>query len=115
MNTRFNKFILAAALASGLAAAAVPAIAQSPVPMSGDDTVLVEQVKAALAQSRPLKDADVDIAVSATQGVVHLSGWLAYADDIQTAQNVAASVAGVKSVDARFHVWSSNGRPPSFF
>jgi len=109
MNTRFNKFILAAALVSGLAAA-LPASAQTAIPLSGDDAALVEHVKAALSQSLPLKEADVDIAVSASNGVVHLSGWLTYSDDIATAQHIAASVDGVKSVDASFHVWSSSGR-----
>jgi osmotically-inducible protein OsmY len=113
MNTRFNKFVLAAALVSGLAAA-LPASAQTAMPLSGDDAALVEHVKAALAQSRPLKDADVDIAVSAANGVVHLTGWLTYSDDIATAEQIAASVDGVKSVDTHFHIWSSNGRPPSF-
>jgi len=113
MNTRFNKFVLAAALVSGLAAA-LPASAQTAMPTSGDDAALVEQVKAALAQSRPLKDTDVDIAVSATNGVVHLSGWLTYSDDIATAEHIAASVSGVKAVDTHFHVWSSSGRMSSF-
>ena len=113
MNTRFNAFVLAAALLSGVAGA-LPAMAQTPMPISTSDAALVETVKAALAQSRPLRDADVDIAVTATHGVVHLSGWLTYADDIQTAEHIAAGVAGVKNVDASFHVWSSNGRPPSF-
>ena len=89
MNTRFNKFVLAAALVSGLAAA-LPASAQTAMPLSGDDSALVEHVKAALAQSRPLKDADVDIAVSATNGVVHLTGWLTYSDDIATAGSTGA-------------------------
>ena len=114
MNTRLNKFILAAALVSGFAAAALPASAQTAMPLTGDDAALVEQVKTALSQSRPLKDADVDIAVSATNGVVHLSGWLTYSDDIATAEQIAASVSGVKSVDTHFHVWASNGRTSSF-
>ena len=114
MNTRFNKFILAAALVSGFAATALPASAQTAMPLTGDDAVLVEHVKAALAQSRPLKDADVDIAVSASNGEVRLTGWLTYSNDIATAEQIAASVSGVKSVDTHFHIWSSNGRPPSF-
>jgi len=113
MNTRLNSLVLAAALLSGVAGA-LPAMAQTSVPMSTSDAALVETVKAALAQSRPLRDADVDIAVSASHGVVHLTGWLTYADDIQTAEQIAAAVAGVKDVETSFHVWSSSGRPPSF-
>ena len=56
----------------------------------------------------------MDIAVSATNGVVHLSGWLTYSDDIATAEHIAASVSGVKAVDTHFHVWSSSGRMSSF-
>ena len=107
MNTRLNKIVLASALLCGLAAA-LPASAQSSM---ASDAAIAEQVKAALAQVRPLKDADVDIAVKVSNGVVDLSGWVTYADDIKTAEHVAASVAGVKQVTDHFHVWSSSGRP----
>jgi osmotically-inducible protein OsmY len=113
MNTRIKSLVLAAALLSGVAGA-LPAMAQTSVPMNTSDAALVETVKAALAQSRPLRDADVDIAVTASNGVVHLSGWLTYADDIQTAENIAAAVAGVKDVDTRFRVWSTSGRASNF-
>jgi osmotically-inducible protein OsmY len=113
MKTRLHSLVLAAALLSGVAGA-LPAMAQTAAPMSGSDAALVETVKAALAQSRPLRDADVDIAVRASNGVVHLSGWLTYADDIQTAESIAAAVAGVKDVDANFRVWSSSSRASNF-
>ena len=107
MNTRLNKIVLASALFCGLAAS-LPASAQSSM---ASDAAIAEQVKAALAQVRPLKDADVDIAVKVSNGVADLSGWVTYADDIQTAEHVVASVAGVKQVTDHFHVWSSSGRP----
>ena len=108
MNTRLNKLVFAVALLSGIAA--TPVFAQSSM-APNSDAALVEQVKAALAQARPLTEADVDIAVTASNGVVKLSGWVTYTDDIKLAEKIAASVNGVKGVvDGSFHTWSSQER-----
>ena len=106
MTTRFQKIALAAALVSGLSLG-LPAFAQN----SSDDAALAQQVKTALSQDRHLQDADDDIAVTASNGIVKITGWLTYADDIQTAEQVAKAVPGVKDVNTSVHVWSSNGRP----
>ena len=106
MTTRLQKIALAATLVSGMAFG-LPAFAQS----SSDDAALAQQVKTALSQDRHLQNADDDIAVTASNGVVKISGWLTYADDIQTAEQVAKTVPGVKDVEANVRVWSTNSRP----
>jgi osmotically-inducible protein OsmY len=110
MNTRFQKIAVAAALVSGVAFG-LPAMAQGSTSPSDSDTAVAQQVKAALSQVRVLRDADDDIAVAVNNGVVKLSGWVTYADDIRTAEQTALAVPGVKDVDASFRVWSSNSRP----
>ena len=104
--TRLHKFAVATALVSGLAFG-LPAFAQG----SADDAALAQQVKSALSQDRHLQNADDDVAVTAENGIVTISGWLSYAEDVQTAEQVAMTVAGVKDVESTVRVWSTNTRP----
>ncbi len=105
MNTRLNKFVIAAALISGFAAV-LPAQAQSnPTPA---DIALAADVKAALLKAAPFQDADVDLAVTASSGKVQLTGWVTYANDPDIARKIASSVSGVKEVTATLRTWSSD-------
>ena len=107
MNTKhLNQFALAVLMA-GLASV-IPAQAQSTFNGTQDDVALATNVKAALLQAAPFQDADVDIAVTASNGQVNLSGWVTYANDPQAAAKIAASVSGVKAVTTSFHTWSSD-------
>jgi osmotically-inducible protein OsmY len=103
MNTRFNKFAITAALLTSLAAAVVPAQAQTSA-----DAALAAEVKAALLKAAPFRDADVDLAVTASNGKVQLSGWVTYADNPELARKIASSVSGVKEVTENLHTWSSD-------
>lgn len=104
MNTnRLHKIAAAAVLLSSLAAV-LPAQAQS----MQDDATLASNVKAALLQATPFKDADVDLTVTASNGQVNLGGWVTYVDDEQFAAKIAASVDGVKAVTTAFHAWSTD-------
>ena len=113
MNTRIHKIALCVALMAGLGAA-LPASAQKITTLPGDEPTLAEQVKESLAKAGPFQDSDVDVAVSATNGVVHLTGWVSHGDDVAIAERIAAAVPGVKSVDAEFHIWSTSGRAANF-
>jgi osmotically-inducible protein OsmY len=106
MNTRLTKFALAAALLTSLAAV-VPAQAQTRMDPSSADTALAAEVKAALLKAAPFRDADVDLAVTASNGKVQLSGWVTYADNPELARKIASSVSGVKQVTENLHTWSS--------
>ena len=105
MNTRLNKFVITAALISGFAAV-LPAQAQTS--MTPADTALAADVKAALLKATPFQDADVDLAVTASNGKVQLTGWVTYANDPDIARKIATSVSGVKEVTATLHTWSSD-------
>ena len=105
MNTRLNKFVIAAALISGFAAV-LPAQAVSN-PTSAD-IALAADVKAALLKAAPFQDSDVDLAVTASNGKVELSGWVTYANNPDLARRIASSVSGVKDVTASLHTWSSS-------
>ena len=106
MNTRLNKFVIAAALISGFAAV-LPAQAQSNVNPTQADIALASEVKAALLKAAPFRDADVDLAVTASNGKVQLAGWVTYADNPELAREIASSVSGVKSVTDNLRTWSS--------
>lgn len=105
MNTRLNKFVIAAALISGFAAV-LPAQAQSNPTQA--DIALAADVKAALLKATPFRDADVDLAVTASNGKVQLAGWVTYADNPELAREIASSVSGVKAVTENLRTWSSN-------
>ena len=107
MNTRLNKFVIAAALISGFAAV-LPAQAQSNPNPNQADIALAADVKAALLKAVPFQDNDVDLTVSATSGKVELSGWVTYANNPDLARKIASSVSGVKDVTASLHTWSSD-------
>jgi hypothetical protein len=100
--TRLHRIAAAALLLSGLAAV-LPARAQG----QQDDAALASSVKAALLQAAPFKDADVDLAVTASNGVVTLSGWVSYVADEPFAAQIASSVGGVKAVKTALHAWST--------
>jgi osmotically-inducible protein OsmY len=104
MNTRLNKFVIAAALISGFAAV-LPAQAQSTPTQA--DIALAADVKAALLKAAPFRDADVDLAVTASNGKVQLAGWVTYADNPELAREIASSVSGVKGVTENLRTWSS--------
>lgn len=107
MNTRFNKLVIAAALATGFAAA-LPAFAAD---VSPSDAALASQVKAALVQSNDFNNPETDIIVTATQGKINLSGWVNYTSDVQAAEKVVSKVSGVKAVSSNLRTWSSDERP----
>lgn len=98
--------VRAALLAVALSAAAFSSFAAPAA--AADDAQLASQVKAALAQAWQLKNAD--IVVQASQGQVHLSGWVVYPEDVQLAERLAHQVSGVAAVDDSFRTWSSSDR-----
>jgi osmotically-inducible protein OsmY len=106
MNTRLTKFALAAALLTSLVAV-VPAQAQTRVDSNSADIALAAEVKAALLKAAPFRDADVDLAVTASNGKVQLSGWVTYADNPELARKIASSVSGVTQVTENLRTWSS--------
>ena len=106
MNTRLNKFVIAAALISSFAAV-LPAQAQSQINPTPADIALAADVKAALLKAAPFRDADVDLAVTASNGKVQLAGWVTYADNPELARKIASSVSGVKQVTENLRTWSS--------
>jgi osmotically-inducible protein OsmY len=107
MNTRFKKFAITAALLTSVAAAVVPAQAQTRMDPTTADAALAAEVKAALLKAAPFRDADVDLAVTASNGKVQLSGWVTYADNPELARKIASSVSGVKEVTENLRTWSS--------
>ena len=107
METGLDKFLFAAALLTGLAAA-VPASVQDTMGTSSSDVALAANVKSALLQAPPFQDTGVDIQVTASHGKVDLSGWVSYRNDAGAAREVAASVGGVTAVTAHCHSWSTD-------
>jgi osmotically-inducible protein OsmY len=107
MNTRLNKLVIAAALVSSFAAV-LPAQAQSRVDPTPADIALASDVKAALLKATPFRDADVDLAVTASNGKVQLTGWVTYADNPELARRIASQVSGVKQVTENLRTWSSD-------
>lgn len=103
MNTKTLQRIFATALLATSFAAVLPAQAQN----QQNDEALAASVKSALLQDAPFKDADVDLAVTASNGHVDVSGWVTYADDPQRAAQIAASVNGVRQVSTHLRTWSS--------
>jgi osmotically-inducible protein OsmY len=107
MNTRLTRFAVAAALLTSLAAV-VPAQAQTTrMDSNSADTALAAEVKAALLKAAPFRDDDVDLAVTASNGKVLLSGWVTYADNPELARRIASSVSGVTQVTENLRTWSS--------
>jgi len=90
-------------LASGLAAlmiagaAANESMPQQPLTTEqADDSIITENVKAAMAADATLSGAEINI--ETLQGEVHLSGYVGNPDDIQKATDLARGIAGVKAV-----------------
>jgi len=61
-----------------------------------DDSAITAKVKAAIFNEPTLKS--MDISVKTEKGVVLLSGFVNFKDQIKKAEEVAKSVAGVKGV-----------------
>ncbi|HMA50992.1 MAG TPA: BON domain-containing protein [Magnetospirillaceae bacterium] len=85
-----SKFVLAFALASGLASAG---IAQE---MNSSDETITQNVKAMIAQQPALK-AD-RVTVETRQGVVYLKGMVDTAAEKKDLESVAMQTSGVKKV-----------------
>lgn len=73
--------------------------------MSPSDAALAAQVKTAL------QDLGADVDVTATNGRIHLSGFVGYSTDEAPVQAAAAAVPGVQTVTSALHVWSTSADP----
>jgi osmotically-inducible protein OsmY len=62
-----------------------------------DDAAITTKVKTQMASDKEVSA--MDVSVSTEQGIVRLSGVVKSAEEKQRAEQVARSVAGVKSVD----------------
>jgi osmotically-inducible protein OsmY len=67
-----------------------------------DDTAITAKVKTAFAQDPSVKA--IDVKVDTFKGTVQLSGWVNTAEEKTRAEEIAKTIAGVKTVDNKISV-----------
>lgn len=98
---RFSAFLAAIAMAVALAGCAGTRTQES-TGQFVDDAVITTKVKTAIFNDPNLKANE--IGVETYKGIVQLSGFVGSQRDMDRAEQVARSVAGVKSVKNDLHV-----------
>src|SRR4051812_31036149 len=100
MKTSLKKFILIALCAGGLATLPMGCAGTSTRESTGeyvDDSTITTKVKAQFVKDPVVKA--IDVKVETFKGVVSLSGFVNTADEKARAEQVAASVQGVRQVN----------------
>lgn len=103
MKTSFKKTVVTGFVAAALLLSA--GCSRDPNRTTGqavDDTAITAKVKTAFAQDAGVKA--LDVKVDTYKGTVQLSGWVNTAAEKSRAEEVAKTVAGVKSVENKIEV-----------